>query len=283
MLDISALNPYIRLATQSVVQKNHKIKRRIIFDYELIYIANGKFVICYNDVEYVCEKGQFVLIRPGIPHSFLTLETEVEQPHIHFDITHTVDSVQVPVCFKDLNALTEKEKKWIRRDLFEAYPKTPFVHFSKQDKVLDLFRQVVGKSEVSMITRKAKFMQILEEMIYDNFPTVFEENQTANRVEKQVKSYIDAGQGLTAKLEDIAKQFNYSLYHLERRFKKCYGTGVAAYRNEVRMQRAKEMLMQNSVSEVSQQMGFSSIYVFSRAFKNRFGLSPTEFKKDFTL
>ena len=282
MLDISALNPYIRLATQSVVQKNHKIKRRIIFDYELIYIANGTFVICYNDVEYVCEKGQFVLIRPGIPHSFLTLETEVEQPHIHFDITHLVDSTQVPICFKDMDALTEKEKRWIRQDVFEAYPKTPVVQFTKQDKVLALFKQIVEKSEASMITQKAKFLQILEELIYDNFPNVLEQNQSVNFVEKQVKSYIDAGQGLTAKLEDIAKQFNYSLYHLERRFKKRYGTGVAAYRNEVRMQRAKEMLKKSAVSEVSQQMGFSSIYVFSRAFKTHFGIAPTAFKKDFT-
>ena len=44
MSDISAINPYIRLAMHSVLPRHHVIKRRIIFDYELIYIADGAVI-----------------------------------------------------------------------------------------------------------------------------------------------------------------------------------------------------------------------------------------------
>ena len=41
MLDISSINPYIRVAMQSVLSKGKIIASRIIFDYELIYIEDG--------------------------------------------------------------------------------------------------------------------------------------------------------------------------------------------------------------------------------------------------
>jgi AraC-like DNA-binding protein len=52
-----------------------------------------------------------------------------------------------------------------------------------------------------------------------------------------------------------------------------------AYKNEIRLQRAKTMLKFNTVSFVSEKLGFSSIYVFSRAFKNRFGIAPSNIAK----
>ena len=118
MLDNSIINPYIRVAMQSILRKGTKIARRIIFDYELIYVANGEFILNYNETDYKCAKGQFILLRPGISHSFSVTDTDLSQPHIHFDITHISNSKQVPVCFKDLNELGDEERKLIREDIF---------------------------------------------------------------------------------------------------------------------------------------------------------------------
>lgn len=278
MLDVSAINPYIRVAVHSVIPAHYEINRRIIFDYELIYVANGEFMLSYNGIDYNCKKGQFILLRPGVPHRFWKIENDLTQPHIHFDITHISDSVQVPVSFKDINALTDKEKNWIRDDVFSEYPKIPTVFFLEKDKALNLFYETIDSS-LSILTRKSKLIQLIEMLINDNFSAVLKKQPNAYRIEKYIKDYIDAGQCLNAKLEDIAKQFNYSKYYLDRCFKESYGVGIMAYRNEKRMQKAKEMLKHYSVSVVSEKMGFSSIYVFSRAFKNRFGVSPTQLTK----
>ena len=108
-MDISLVNPYIRVAMNSVLPAGKEIKRRIIFDYELIYIADGKFLFNYNDIDYPCNKGQFIFIRPGIPHSFNGINADLLQPHIHFDMTHRQDSERVPISFKDRDELSEKE------------------------------------------------------------------------------------------------------------------------------------------------------------------------------
>lgn len=282
MLDISTINPYIRVAMHSVIPRNHELKRRIIFDYELIYIADGEFVFNYNDVDHFCKTGQFIFIRPDVPHSFKGIKTDLVQPHIHFDITHTADSHKVPVCFKGREDLSEQEARWIREDAFSDFPLTPFVIFNDTRQALDLFYEIVD-TNTSALSRKAKFIQLFEMLIADNFKKVFESESRFLPVEKQVKAFIDFNQGLTVNLDSLAKHFNYSKCYLDRCFQKRYGVGVIAYRNQRRMQMAKELLQQHSVSAVAEALGFSSIYVFSRAFKKSFGVSPSTYKNTLDL
>lgn len=80
MLDVHAVNPYIRIATLSVIPAGRSIKRRGLFDYELIYIQRGTFILNYAQRDYVCSQGQFVLLRPGVPHSFSGIEKDISQP-----------------------------------------------------------------------------------------------------------------------------------------------------------------------------------------------------------
>lgn len=279
MLDDSIINPYIRVAMQSVLRKGTEITRRIIFDYELIYIADGEFILNYNETDYRCTKGQFILLRPGISHSFSVTDTNLSQPHIHFDVTHMSDSRQVPVCFKDLNNLGSEERKSIREDIFREYPQTPFVVFSDHQTALEIFYAIVNQPKPSSLTQKGLLIRLIDMLIQDNFPETSGDNiKSVYSIEEQVKDYLDADQGLTSNLDDIAKQFNYSKCHLEHRFKDRYGISLIAYRNSKRMQLAKIMLQTQSVSNVADKLGFSSIYVFSRAFKNHFGISPSDCK-----
>jgi AraC-like DNA-binding protein len=115
-------------------------------------------------------------------------------------------------------------------------------------------------------------------LINDNFPELLTKQTPSYRPEQHLKDYIDAGQGLSSTLDDLAHQFNYNKYYLERCFKDTYGVSVMAYRNKRRMQTAKELLHSSNVSSVSEQLGFTSIYVFSRAFKSFFGISPSEYR-----
>lgn len=281
MTDISEINPYIRKAIPSVLSKGTKIEKRIIFDYELIYIADGEFVLNCNGTNYKCTKNQFILIRPGISHSFSCTTCDLSQPHIHFDITHMPDSRQIPICFKDINRLTEDETKKIRRDIFKDYPKNPFVTFSNQEKALKLFYNIINQPQASDLEKKAMLIILIDMLITDNFNTVFEKSTDLPiNIEMQVKDYLDAGQGASSTLDDIAGQFNYSKYHLERCFKKRYGISIMSYRNDKKMQEAKRILQNETVSETAEKLGFSSIYVFSRAFKNHFGISPNDFKNN---
>lgn len=277
--DIMKINPYIRVAFQSVLSAGGEINRRIIFDYELLLVESGSFVLNYDGRDYPCCKGQFVLIRPGISHSFTEIHNDLAQPHIHFDMVYADDSPHVPVSFKNYGDLTPQERKMIRQDIFSGYPTIPYISFSDTEQAVELFYAVVRGSGESALSRKSKLLKLIDMLIVDNFPDCLSTQSSSVDIARQLKDYIDAGQGMTAQLQDFEKQFSYSKYYLEREFKRNYGVSLMAYRNRVRMEKAQKALKAQSVTAVSEALGFSSVYVFSRAFRKYFGVCPTTVKR----
>lgn len=80
---------------------------------------------------------------------------------------------------------------------------------------------------------------------------------------------------------DLAKKSNISEIYFRRLFSEKYGTTPKQYILEIRIQKAKRLLTDTAltISAVAEECGFTSVYTFSRAFKNRTGLTPTEYSK----
>lgn len=283
VIDIHTVNPYIRVALRSVLKKGSVIKSRIIFDYELIYIEDGGMSFSYDNITYPCEKGQFILIRPGIPHSFDYREQELRQPHIHFDMICTADSKKTPISFKDLPAMSPAEKALIRPDLFGDFPRTPFVSFENTEHAIPLFYRIIDcVCAGQALEAKGLLTTLLAVLIRDNFASCLNQKEPTWGIARQLKDFIDATHGVGIDLDALEKQFSYSKFHLERQFQREYGVSLIAYVNKKKMHLAQELLTEKSVSQVAEEIGFSSIYAFSRAFKNRFGIPPSEYKKTIT-
>ena len=278
-MDAFFINPYIRIATRSLLSPGAELKKRIIFDYELIYIEEGTLHLIYDGKEYSCQKGQFVFLRPGIAHAFRKIDTPLSQPHIHFDMAYQSDSEEVPVSFKDESHLTEREKQYIRRDIFYAFPQKPLVYFTNREETVSVFHAITNAADQSILAKKALLIQLIEQLIADNFPDFFKKKEEPYAVEQQVKDFIDAQQAWTVSLDDLEKQFNYNKFYLEKRFRNTYGMSLIHYRNHKRLQTAKELLKTESVTAVSDKLGYSSVFVFSRAFKRYFGFPPSQATK----
>lgn len=277
-MTIYDLNPYIRLATPSVLPGGLILNRRIIFDYELICVERGSFLLIYDEIEYRVTPGAVLLLRPGVPHSFYIDSEELSQPHIHFDLIYTPESPNIPISFKDIPDLTQEERRWIACDAFAAYPGGPFLKCSDREAFLSLFYHVID-SDTPPLEKKGGLTQLLSMIVADNFPRVFDGALAGYAVEAHVKNYIDAGQGWTMSLDGFAKQFSYSKFHLEKRFRRAYGVGLIAYRNQKRMELAQQLLCDHTVTETAALLGYQSIYVFSRAFALQFGISPNGYQK----
>ena len=269
----SLINPYVRVAMRSILPAGSYIVRRVIYDYELIYLESGSFTLVYDDTAYSCQAGDIILIRPSVAHSFRIERGDISQPHIHFDITYRPQSERIPVSFKDIEDMSETERGWIHKDYFSLYPKTPFINIKNREEFLAVFYRVIAKETPSLM-KKALMTELLYFIINDNFPDVLEE-QESSAVEIQLRDYIESGNGLTMSLDDLAKRFFHSKFYLERKFKKAFGKSIIEYRNQKRMERAEQLLEEHSVSSVAEALGYQSIYSFSRAYKQYYGVSPT--------
>ena len=277
--DIHTVNPYIRVAMRSVLKKGTVIKTRVIFDYELIYIEQGGMRFCYDGIDHSCQPGQFLLIRPGIPHCLDCTRQALSQPHIHFDLIYSSNSQKIPVSFKDRREMTPVEQALIQGDLLSGAPETPFLSFSDPERALSCFTRVIDCFTSGQgLLAKSALTELIAYIIRDNFPEAIQATAPSYDLARQLKDYIDSASGIRVSLDALEKQYSYNRFYLERIFKKKYGTGLIAYAGRTRMERAQKQLSVKTVSELSEELGYSSIYAFSRAFKHHFGVSPTEYK-----
>jgi len=100
-------------------------------------------------------------------------------------------------------------------------------------------------------------------------------------ISKDTSSFTSIVEGNTysnLKLEEIAFLCNMSLSTFKRHFINEYQTSPGKWLQDKRLQKAKELLQYNGlkVSDIYIDLGYTNLSNFSAAFKNKFGISPTE-------
>ncbi|MBP9854343.1 MAG: helix-turn-helix transcriptional regulator [Candidatus Omnitrophica bacterium] len=81
-------------------------------------------------------------------------------------------------------------------------------------------------------------------------------------------------------LREVSSKSGISYHYLSRIFKKELNTTFAQFRNKVRMEAAKKMLKNRSlsVSQISFACGFDDPTYFCKVFRSSFGTSPTNYR-----
>ena len=98
------------------------------------------------------------------------------------------------------------------------------------------------------------------------------------------KRYIDTNYGKQIKIEDIAEELGVDRKYLRNLFFKYLGISTKDYLTNVRIEKAKELLSQNSmaVGEISLCVGYADALAFSKIFKKHVGVSPSEYRNGTT-
>lgn len=103
----------------------------------------------------------------------------------------------------------------------------------------------------------------------------------AQRFER-VFEYIEQHLDEPMNVEQLGGVAYFSKFHFHRQFSEYTGLGVAAYVRILRLRRASYRLVfsrQERITDIALDAGFESPEAFSRAFKQAFGQSPSQFRK----
>lgn len=94
----------------------------------------------------------------------------------------------------------------------------------------------------------------------------------------RVQLHIQEHLGEDLSLDALARIAHFSPYHFHRVFRAFAGESVAEYVRRLRLERAVMMLRgsERSVLEVALDAGYGTHEAFTRAFKERFGVTPSE-------
>ena len=84
-------------------------------------------------------------------------------------------------------------------------------------------------------------------------------------------------------LSVLADEFHLNPQYISQLFKNEIGVGFLAYLTNIRMEKAKKLLLSTScsVAEVAEQSGYGDYRVFTKVFKKSEGITPSQYRRDF--
>lgn len=96
----------------------------------------------------------------------------------------------------------------------------------------------------------------------------------------KAREFLREHQGEEISLGDVARAVNMSTFYFCKTFKKATGLTFTEYLSRIRIEKAKELLLNPNVriSEVAFEAGFQSITHFNRTFQRVLGESPSEYR-----
>lgn len=93
---------------------------------------------------------------------------------------------------------------------------------------------------------------------------------------RRIKRYIKYNYMLPITVSSIAERFGFNRTYLYSTFKAKYGIGIKEYITSVRMEKASEFLKSGyTVKQSAHMVGYDDEFNFSKAFKARYGVSPS--------
>ena len=226
-------------------------------DWLIFYIVSGSETFYFKKAEGGKE-GSFVIFAPGEKqHHICQGKKTAEFYYAHFR--------------------TKKLPEDILLDTSVVY------HTRLNRSVCDIFEEIIdetlNKQSCYQSVCSYKLLSLLallkREVLHTNNPHKENSEQISRAVQYMNKSYNS-----NLKLEDYAEMCSMSKFHFVRTFEKIVGCTPIEYRNNIRLQHAVDLLLEEklTVNEISNIVGYSSASYFSSAFKQKYGLSPKQYQ-----
>ncbi len=109
------------------------------------------------------------------------------------------------------------------------------------------------------------------------------ESASKKYVAEQVVSYIEDHYSEKISLDQIAENMYLSPFYISRIFKGETGYTPIRHLINLRLEKAKALLeggYQGSIQEVAALVGYDDAYHFSKLFKKKYGISPSQVRKN---
>lgn len=101
----------------------------------------------------------------------------------------------------------------------------------------------------------------------------------------KVQDYIEQHYSERLSLEQLSNIAGFSKYHFSRIFQSILHEPLAHYVNRIHMEGALFLLayrLDKNMTDIAYELGFTDSAVFSRAFKNYYGISPREYRQEYS-
>ena len=229
---------------------------------EILYITEGSCEATVDGKSYTLFKNDFIVVFPYRIHAYKDLS----------------EKVRSLVLFSSPDRLTRFGSDW--RD---AIPETPVLH----DEDKSIYRLL------SSIHKALKSDQLFKKEIAKGYNTALfgillpklhckTQKKADLSTTQQLLKYCDNYYTDRLSLDSVSKELGISKYYISHIFNNKLDISFTDYINALRISKAQYLLKETtlSITQISYDVGFSTIRSFNRIFKSISGKTPLEYRKE---
>lgn len=238
-------------------------KGRVLNEFQINYITHGHGVYETETGRHPVKPGSLMLTRPGTWHRYAPdKRSGWSENFIGFDGS-------IP------REIFNQGRTWSERAVHHIGNREEFI--DTYHKIFEIIREErPGFQQLAsgMIMKLLGLMVSLEK----------QRNFSGKRMEKVIR------EACFMIREDIGKEIDFKHYaednsigysYFRKMFKQYTGIAPVQYHLDLKIRRAREMLVSTdlSIKEIAFKLGFQSIHYFSRIFKKKTGMAPSEIRR----
>lgn len=236
---------------------------RTLHEYQLLYISKGEgSFVSASKKKCKLERGNVLLLVPGEWHSYCPdTETGWDEYYIGFNGS-MIDNLFTQNFFPHKCSIYEMG---FSEEFIKLYHKA--IAIAKSDRMAT--QQYLG----------GIVMQMLGMLLYTSQNKLYEKSEMEQRIAR-AKMIMQENIFSNVDPEKLAKQMNISYSWFRKEFKTYTGYAPARYFQELKIQKAKELIVSTSqtVKEIAFALGYGSTEHFSTLFKKRTNYTPLEYR-----
>jgi len=224
------------------------------------YFLEGECYLKINNSEYIAKKGQLFLLPYNSVQTYYNVSDNlVTMNWFHFNA--------------DCNG----------KDLMELITLSHYIQVKENDYVEGLFNKIFeyGKNS-NLISQMRQQALVLELLAY----YMEKCDVTSNKIEFMdanigvVLAFIEDNLHRNISIDELSELLHFHPNYFIRYFKDIMKVSPIEYTNNLRIEKAKTLLSTESITieEIAHKVGFSTLYYFSRTFKEKTGFTPTDYR-----
>lgn len=248
-----------------------------ICDYQIAYVAGGILQVSIQEKEYRCTKGAMVLFEPFQVYSTEILEGE--EPFlcytIHFDVCPEYRKLEFVQTLKGKggNVYFPQElpiMEGMFRDLYD----------SRQSKEMGMILQTGVHLRLACLYMLRARWPKGAIAVSASKPNSARETEVVRQSIQYIQEHIEN----PLRIGDLSAALSISENYLYKCFVDVLETPPSRYILQYKIRLSVELMITTgqSLEEISEQLGFSSLYHFSKTFKQIMGSSPRQYVNSIT-
>ena len=252
-------------------------------EYQLFLVLEGKGTRFIGDQMKPFREFDMVFTGPNLPHLW-------RNDAAYFEKESSLSTHGVVVYFgEDFlgNSIAQKEEFAAIKSLFEKSYRGLEITGATNLNLRNMMQELPHKRGIESMLLLLQILQILAESS-DCMPITHEHYTNTNKESekdrmRKVYEFVMENFGEKIQLAEVSALANMTESAFSRYFKSRMNKTFSVFLMDVRIAHACKLLheVDRNISEISLECGFNTLSHFNRQFKEKMGVTPIRYKKDF--